>query len=255
MRAASEPEVVIVGGGIAGCEAAWRCAELGRDTLLVTTSLDTLYNLAHATVNLQPPPGTLLRDLAPTLTSESGDIESRQLHLAVKRSLEAHPRLHLLQSTASSLLVEAGVVVGVGTWEGIDRRGRVVALCAGSFLRARLSLGAVVEQQGRLSEMAYDDLYEDLLEVGFEFAETSLSLPAVAGSLPYRVTTVAFAASEAADDPAPSATGPTRLRRLDGLWTAGVCAPRPQGSEVPGYATVAAQGFALGAALAGAAPL
>lgn len=237
-------DVIVVGGGITGCEAACMTARAGLNTLLVTTSLDTLYQLAHDSAALQPATGTLMHELLEELPASERGVPAADLRRAARRVLEALPQLHLLQSTAAGLVTEGGSVVGVTTWEGIDRRAPAVALCVGSFLRARLSVGTVVEHQGRLSEMAYDDLYLDLLARGFEFSDILLETPAVAGALPYKVSSVALAASEAGSD--------LRLARLAGLWAAGVCAPKTD-PEPFSYESCARAGRALGESLARAA--
>lgn len=248
---AARPDVdaIVVGGGVAGCEAAWSAAGSGLKTLLITTSLDSLYQLAHDETALQPPPGTLLEELV--AGDGAGRIRAASLRRAAKARLESLPTLHLLQSTVSGLVTVGGELVGVRTWEGSDRRGRQVALCVGGFLRARLHVGSVVEQQGRLSEMAYDDLYDDLARRGFGFVDIELAAPQVAGALPYLVRSVALAASER--DPSgtmgEAIAGAAPLHRLPRLWAAGVCAPR-SGAALPGYEAAAAEGLALGRALA-----
>ena len=60
----SEFEVLVVGGGVTGCEAAWALARSGVRTLLVTTSLDTVYNLYGDVAELTPPDGSLMATLS-----------------------------------------------------------------------------------------------------------------------------------------------------------------------------------------------
>ncbi|HET8986361.1 MAG TPA: FAD-dependent oxidoreductase [Trueperaceae bacterium] len=249
----SAADVLIVGAGIAGCEAAWRCAHAGLTAVLVTTNLDTVYNLASPAAHLQPPADSLMervvRDIAP---SREG-IRSWDLHRGAKYALEATPAIHLLQSTVSDLLLdERGAVIGASTWEGIDRRAGATALCVGSFLRARLHAGEVTETHGRLSEMAYDDLYERLVELGFEFVPVSFTGEPFGGSLEYVVETVAFAPGErgtAARSAAGQGTSSSALWRANGLFAAGVCASPLGGGTAAAdmtYAAVARQGMALG---------
>src|SRR5690606_38631580 len=136
-------QVLVVGGGVTGCEAAWRAAELGAAVTLVTTSLDTVYALDGEPESAWAAPGSLLE-----AALEQGARSRWDVHRRAKYALEARRGVHLLQSTASSLLTQGSRVAGVETWEGVPRRGGAVALCVGTFLRARLRIGAVEERQG-----------------------------------------------------------------------------------------------------------
>lgn len=223
-----------MGGGIAGCEAAWALARAGVRCLVVTTSLDTVYALYGDRARLAPPAGSLMEAAMQALGgSESegaaGDGEQGSgapgeavtvgawaLHRQVKALLEAEPSLHLLQSSVSGLIVREGRTVGVTTWEGVDRMADSVALCVGSFLGARLRIGDSLEEAGRLSEMAYPELHQDLAARGMEFTPAVREVPPVHGSLPYSVEYQTFASSEW--EPHSFA-----LRRLAGLKAAGVC--------------------------------
>lgn len=224
-------DVVIVGAGLCGTETALGCAAAGLDTLLVTTSLDTLYTLFGSAV-LEAEPNTLLRNLSADLADERGLVDPWALHRGGKYALEHTPGIHLLQSSVSSLLVEKGTVAGVTTWEGVPRRGRRTALCVGSFLQARLAVGSLVDTAGRLSEMAYDDLFEDLQARGFTFVAAQRE---VEGALPYSVKFQTFAPSER--------TG-FRLSRLEHLYAAGLCTDASLN-----YEQSAGQGRHLAAAL------
>lgn len=233
-------DLIVVGAGIGGSEAALACARAGLNVLLVTTSLDTVYNLVGEAAPLTPPPGTLMAELCGV--AETRQVVTFELHRRAKTALEHHSRLHLLQSSVSGLIAEKGRVVGVSTWEGVDRFAPRVVLCAGSFLRARLLVGDLTETSGRLSEMAYDDLYDDLVERGFAFEETRLEAPPGRGAPPYTVTCRRFAAAE-------WNVGTFALPRLQGLYAAGVCA-----SGYLPYEEAAVQGRRLAEQLAATVP-
>lgn len=196
-----------------GSEAALACARAGLSTLLVTTSLDTVYNLVGAGATLTPPEGALLGELYGLEPVEVGTFE---LHRRAKTVLEREPKVHLLQSSVSGLLIESGRVTGVTTWEGVTRYAPCVALCVGSFLQARLTVGTLTETAGRLSEMAYNDLYDDLTAYGFTFDDLILEAPESRGAPPYTVASKRFHAAE-------WDAKTFRLGRLEGLYAAGVC--------------------------------
>ena len=225
-------DLIVVGAGLTGSEAALKTARAGLNVLLVTTSLDTVYNLTGAAAELTPPAGTLLAELCGSARTQT--LETFDLHRRAKGVLELEPKLHLLQSSVMGLTTQAGRVTGVTTWEGVDRTAPRVALCVGSFLRARLNVGTLTETAGRLSEMAYDDLYDSLVALGFTFDEVTLNAPESRGAPPYSVTCRHFAATERNAET-------FTLGRIAGLYAAGVCAT----GYLP-YEEAALQGLRLG---------
>ena len=208
-------DVAVVGAGVAGSEAALACAKAGLDVLLVTTSLDTVYNLVGDGATLDPPVGTLMMEIHEE-AQEDGFVRTWACHRRAKYVLEHQRGIHLLQSSVSSLLVTDKEVSGVRTWEGVDRLAKRTALCVGSFLEARLKVGELTEKAGRLSEMAYGDLFEDLCSLGFAFEEVGLEADPQNGSLPYTVNCQRFAPAERNER--------FGLGRIANLYAAGVCA-------------------------------
>jgi tRNA U34 5-carboxymethylaminomethyl modifying enzyme MnmG/GidA len=189
-------DVAIIGAGICGTEAALACAKAGLDVLLVTTILDTCYNLVGDGAQLQPLADTFMAKAITTLADERGFVTTWELHRAAKFALEHTPGIHFLQSSVSSLITKDNQVKGINTWEGVPRYAKHVALCVGSFLESRLTIGNLTENAGRLSEMSYDDLYLDLVARDFQFEALQLNTDAVEDSLAYRVDCKVFAKDE-----------------------------------------------------------
>jgi tRNA U34 5-carboxymethylaminomethyl modifying enzyme MnmG/GidA len=213
---AERPDVIVVGAGLTGCEAAWRLARRGVPTLLITTSLDTIATLAADGWTFDVPAGGLLALLSREARTAAG-WSSRALHRGAKRELERLPALHVLQATVVGLRVGAGgMVAGIDTWEGVARDAPRVALCVGSFLKARLRLGVSEEVAGRLSELADDSLLEDLSGRGLRFESRRLELPGDDLAPGYTVDFEVLAAGEVA----PGGS----VRGHPGLYAFGLCA-------------------------------
>lgn len=210
-------DVIVVGAGIAGSECAWHCATQGLDVLLITASLDTVGNFFADAVQLQPPTGSLMEKIMMSLTpsgTASGYIKNWQYHRALKYALEHQQGIHFLQSSVTDIIVENNQTTGLNTWEGVSRWGKHIVLAVGTFLQARLHVGKLEEQAGRLSEMAYDDLYHSLVAQDFNFVKQQLDFTEhePAYSLNYQ----RFAAEEWQETR-------YRLHRFEHLYALGAC--------------------------------
>lgn len=179
-------DVAIVGAGLAGCELAYRLAQANQDVLLVSQSLDSVGNLFHAQVPESFPADSLAE--AARLAILPGQ-SVWDLHCAIKFKLEMQEGIHLLQSCVTAL--EAGHTEQphrLQTWEGIPRLAKRVVLAVGSFMQAQLYIGEVAEEAGRLSEIAYGFLQQDLAQQGVQFVRRQDTAPSETGGLPYSVS-------------------------------------------------------------------
>jgi tRNA U34 5-carboxymethylaminomethyl modifying enzyme MnmG/GidA len=243
-------DLAIVGAGLAGCELAYRAALAGLDVLLVSQSLDSLGNLFQPTVSLElleafPAGGLFALAVSEThrlsfTGANDGLLDTWSLHRAVKHRLEATPGIHLLQSLIVGLSSDTEQVspqVKLETWEGISRLAQKVVLAVGSFLQGRLHIGSSEEQAGRLSEVAYDDLYLNLCAQGVVFEPRADEAPSEAGSLPYRVQYQTLAPSELEG---------FRIKRLPQTYALGRCT-----SGEHSYLSVLEDAATLGAMILG----
>ncbi|MFC6591651.1 FAD-dependent oxidoreductase [Deinococcus lacus] len=201
----------VIGAGLAGSELAYRLAQAGHDVLLVTQALDHIGNLYQpTTAGAGFPPGSLAADVA---AQQAPDEDGWTFHRLLKARLEATPGLHLLQSTITGL-DEAEGRLTLSTWEGPQLRARRVVLAAGAFLKARLLVGGTLEDAGRLSEVAYDDLAHDLARSGLYLVGAAQQAGAVGGAPPYEVRFLTLADSELEG---------FRVPRIEGLYALGRC--------------------------------
>lgn len=241
--------IQIVGGGAAGCEAAWALARRGVGCRLVTTTLDALYALPADVWREPPPADTLWASVAREAADPSGTgTRAAALRRAVKRELERLPDLLVLQSNVVALWRAGGAVVGVRTWEGPAHRADTTVLAVGTFLGSRLRVGSAEERAGRLGEMAYDELRDDLAAHGVRFVRRSLVVPGDGATPAYevefdQVDPHGTLAGPAGAEPLP---GIRRWPKVPGVWLLGACA------DPVGVVEAAAAGRELGAHLAAA---
>lgn len=223
-------DVLMVGAGFAGSEAAYALANKGLRVGLVTTSLDSVY-LPFTPIQGPFPQGSLL-----ALVGEEG-LKGWALHSRAKYKLENHPHIHLLQLSVTRLMVEGQRVTGIESWEGPRKTAGTVVLALGSFLDPKLYIGSVAEEAGRLSEVAYPDLYQHLQQLGFAFTSQQAEVAEQDTTPGYRVEYKVFADGE-------WDSASFRLHRLEGLYGLGLCV-LGQGT----YAQMAQEGLRLAEAL------
>lgn len=227
------PDVIIVGAGPAGCSAAWVCSGAGLDTLLVSASLDTVFH-ADGDVVLTGQESGFLAEVLQSFPAHGARPKARDLHSRAKWLLEQRDGLHLLQASVSEILTDAGAVTGVLTWEGPQFSAPLAAVCAGSFLAARLEQGSLAENAGKPSQMSYPELAGSLESLGAGLQEVTRSFENSAGT--GSVTSKVLVADQLEDG--------IWLARPHGLAAAGYCVT-PE-VDFPGAATA---GQVLGEAL------
>lgn len=204
-------DIAVIGAGLAGSELAWRLAQVGRDVLLVSQALDNLGNLYQSEIaGVDFPSGSLFAQVQQAMLPQT---DGWTFHRLLKAELEATAGLHLLQSCVSALDEEAEQVI-LSTWEGPPLRARYAVLAVGAFLKGRLLVGETMEDAGRLSEVAYDFLADDLARSGVFLVGHEQEARAEAGALPY---TVRFLT------PAPSEVEGSRLSRFERVHAVGRC--------------------------------
>jgi tRNA uridine 5-carboxymethylaminomethyl modification enzyme len=172
-----EFDVIVVGGGHAGTEAALSAARMGAKTLLLTHNIETLGQMSCNPSIGGIGKGHLVREVdalggAMALATDEAGIQFRILNsskgpavratraqadrvlykAAIRRMLENQPNLSLFQQAVDDLMVEGDRVVGAVTQVGIRFRARTVVLTAGTFLDGRIHVGLDNYQAGRAGD-------------------------------------------------------------------------------------------------------
>ncbi|PNY81508.1 FAD-dependent oxidoreductase [Deinococcus koreensis] len=206
-------DVAVVGAGLAGSELAWRLARAGQDVLLVSQALDHLGNLYQPTTQGAGfPAGSVFARVQEALAP---DTDGWTFHRHLKAEIESTAGIHLLQSTVTAL-DETDTEVVLSTWEGPTLQARVCVLAVGAFLKGRLLIGDTLEEAGRLSEVAYDFLADDLARSGVWLIGAEQTAGAAEGAPAYDVRFLT---------PAPGELSGFQVARLERVYMLGRCTP------------------------------
>lgn len=187
-----EYDVIVVGAGHAGCEAALAAARLGLKTLILTINLDKVALMpcnpaiggigkTHLVMELDAMGGqmaktadrtliqirVLNRSKGPAVQALRAQIDKKEYETEMKRILECTKNLTLRQGIASKILMKKGRIIGISTENGIDFKGKSVIIASGTFLRGRIIIGKKDYKAGRMGEYAVMNLTESLKNLGF----------------------------------------------------------------------------------------
>ncbi|RMB63201.1 tRNA uridine-5-carboxymethylaminomethyl(34) synthesis enzyme MnmG [Dokdonia sinensis] len=195
-------DVIVVGAGHAGCEAAAAAANLGSKTLLITMNLQTIAQMSCNPAMGGIAKGQIVREIDALggysgIVSDETAIQFKMLNKSKgpamwsprvqsdrmrfaetwRLKLEGTKNLDFYQEMVSSLIVEGDEVVGVRTSLGIEVRARSVVLTNGTFLNGLIHIGEKQFGGGRAGERAATGITEQLLDFGFDSGRMKTGTP------------------------------------------------------------------------------
>ena len=186
-------DVIVIGAGHAGCEAACAAARLGSPTLLITMDMNKVAQMSCNPAVGGIAKGQIVREIDALggqmgIVTDRSSIQFRMLNRSKgpamwsprsqsdrtrfienwRKILDETPNLYMWQDSATALVIEDGVVKGVKTAFGVTFTARAVILTAGTFLNGLMHVGSVQLEGGRVAEPASHGITEQLVELGFE---------------------------------------------------------------------------------------
>ena len=196
-------DIVVVGAGHAGCEAALACARLGLETIVFTVSVDSIALMpcnpnvggsskGHLVRELDALGGEMGKNIdktfiqskmlneskGPAVQSLRAQADKQEYSRQMRKTMENTEHLTIRQAEVSELIVEDGQIKGVKTFSGAIYHAKAVVLCTGTYLRARCIYGDVSNPTGPNGLQAATHLTDSLIANGIEMFRFKTGTPA-----------------------------------------------------------------------------
>ena len=195
-------DVIVVGGGHAGCEAAAAAANLGSKTMLVTMNMQTIGQMSCNPAMGGIAKGQIVREIDALggysgIIADKSAIQFKMLNLSKgpamwsprtqndrmlfaeewRLALENTPNLDFFQDMVKNIIIENGKVAGVITNIGVEIRGKAVVLTNGTFLNGLIHIGEKQFGGGRMGEPKAFGITEQLVSLGFQTGRMKTGTP------------------------------------------------------------------------------
>lgn len=195
-------DIIVVGAGHAGCEAARAAALMGAETLLITQNLNAIAQLSCNPAMGGVAKGQIVREIdalggmsgivtdqntmqfrmlnrskGPAMWSPRAQVDNVTFGISWRKQLESVARLQLWQDEVVDLIINNGMIEGVITKIGLKIEAKAVILTNGTFLNAKIHIGETNFEGGRIGEEASKGLSEKMRDAGFEIEKLKTGTP------------------------------------------------------------------------------
>ena len=195
-------DIIVVGAGHAGCEAARAAALMGAETLLITQNLNAIAQLSCNPAMGGVAKGQIVREIdalgglsgivtdqntmqfrmlnrskGPAMWSPRAQVDNVTFGISWRRQLERVASLQLWQDEVVDLVINNGIIEGVITKIGLKINAKAVILTNGTFLNGKIHIGETNFEGGRIGEEASKGLSEKMRDVGFEIEKLKTGTP------------------------------------------------------------------------------
>ena len=195
-------DVLVVGGGHAGCEAAYSAATLGSRVLLISQNLETIARMSCNPAMGGIAKGQILREIdalggmsaiitdrstiqfrmlnkskGPAMWSPRAQCDRKLFEKEWRLALESNKNIDFYQDSVERIIIENKRAVGVVTKMGVEIESRAVVLCNGTFLNGLIHLGEKNYKGGRSGEPAAEGITKQLIDLGFTHGRMKTGTP------------------------------------------------------------------------------
>ena len=195
-------DVLVVGGGHAGCEAAYSAATLGSRVLLISQNLETIARMSCNPAMGGIAKGQILREIdalggmsaivtdrstiqfrmlnkskGPAMWSPRAQCDRKLFEKEWRLALEGNENIDFYQDSVEKIIIENKRAVGVVTKMGVKIESRAVVLCNGTFLNGLIHLGEKNYKGGRSGEPAAEGITKQLIDLGFTHGRMKTGTP------------------------------------------------------------------------------